>query len=328
MNIVQFPTSSAGTVRASADAPRDARRAQLEAVSEQFEALFLQQILKQMRKAGDVLGADSPLRSREADTMRDFYDGALAESLARQRQAGIAELLVRQLSGQVGAANAPAAGAAEQPVEAPQAPDSWWQRGVNGLATLWQRGAAGFKALVESVIRHESGGDVAAVSAKGARGLMQLMPDTAREVAGELGVEYSETRLTEDGEYNRRLGSAYLEKLLRRYDGHYALAVAAYNAGPARVDSWLQRHGDPRSGAIDTDSWVEKIPFDETRRYTRSILADLRRTQPGASEMRQSRVNSAADPVALPNGTTSAAGGHRSAAFAHPIRIAAKDIVS
>lgn len=75
---------------------------QLEMAAEQFEALFLQQVLKQMRKAGDVLSADSPLRSRELDTMRDFYDGVLAETLAGKKQTGIADLLVKQLSGNGG----------------------------------------------------------------------------------------------------------------------------------------------------------------------------------------------------------------------------------
>lgn len=329
MNILNTPSLGASV---HTDASRDTRRAQLEAVSEQFEALFLQQILKQMRKAADVLGADSPLRSREADTFRDFYDGALAEALARKRQAGIAELLVRQLGGD----DQPPAVASEgqhmlqAAQQAGTAIAGALQRGVEGMASLWQRGAAGFQALVESVIRHESAGDAAAVSPKGARGLMQLMPDTARELAAELGLAYSEERLTADPDFNRRLGSAYLEKLLRRYDGHYALAVAAYNAGPSRVDAWLQRNGDPRTGEIDTAEWVRRIPFPETRRYTVSILADLQTApapRPGVSPGRAAEVNGAAAPVALPESESGAVGAYRSPAFAPPIRIEAKGTV-
>jgi soluble lytic murein transglycosylase len=101
---------------------------------------------------------------------------------------------------------------------------------------------------------------------------MQLMPDTARDMARELGLAYDEARLLNDGDYNKRLGTAYLNKMLDRYDGHQALALAAYNAGPGRVDEWLQRHGDPRSGELSTHEWVERIPFTETREYTRKIL--------------------------------------------------------
>src|SRR5690606_38245338 len=76
-----------------------AREQQLQAAAEQFEALFLQQILKQMRKASDVLAEGNPMRSREMDTMRDFYDEVLAETLAGRKQTGIADMLVKQLSG-------------------------------------------------------------------------------------------------------------------------------------------------------------------------------------------------------------------------------------
>ena len=259
-------------------------RQQLEVASEQFEALFLQQILKQMRKAGDVLSAGSMLRSRQGDTMRDFYDEALAEHLATSRQTGIADLLVQQLSGGVpGAQQFAEAGEAAASAPLPQALASvqpslmgTWQRGVDSVGQLWQRSSQAISGLVDSLIRHESAGDVAAVSHKGARGLMQLMPDTAREMAAKLGLEFDEARLTRDGDYNKRLGVAYLDEMLQRYDGHPALAVAAYNAGPGNVDEWLQRNGDPRTGQVGIEAWVQRIPFEETRNYTRSILHDLR----------------------------------------------------
>ncbi len=90
MSIVSLP-HHLNAMRARHDGPSAARRQQLEMVSEQFEAMFLQQILKQMRKAGDVLSAGNPMRSRELDTMRDFYDEVLAETLAGKRQTGIAD---------------------------------------------------------------------------------------------------------------------------------------------------------------------------------------------------------------------------------------------
>src|SRR5690606_30037213 len=225
--------------------------------------MFLQQILKQMRKAGDVLAAGNPMRSRELDTMRDFYDEVLAESLATKRQTGIADMLVQQLSGGLdGTTPAPTAlGLASAGPAGQHALRGTWQRGIEALDNAWAAGKASFQALVASVIKHESSGNVAAVSPKGARGLMQLMPGTARDMAAELGLPFSEARLTSDAEYNKRLGSAYLNKLLERYDGHQALALAAYNAGPGKVDEWLKIHGDPRKGEIGTGAWVQKIPY-------------------------------------------------------------------
>ena len=276
MSIVSLP-QHLNAMRARHDGPSAARRQQLEMVSEQFEAMFLQQILKQMRKAGDVLSAGNPMRSRELDTMRDFYDEVLAETLAGKRQTGIADMLVQQLSGGIdGSAPAPAAlGLASGGQGGQHALRGTWQRGVEALDSAWAAGKAGFRALVDSVIKHESSGNIAAVSPKGARGLMQLMPGTARDMAAELGLPFDEARLTSDAEYNKRLGSAYLNKMLERYDGHQALALAAYNAGPGKVDEWLKNHGDPRRGDIDAASWIQKIPFQETRDYTRNILKDL-----------------------------------------------------
>lgn len=267
----------------SADAKVVAQPSALEVAAEQFEALFLQQVLKQMRKAGDVLAADNPMRSRELDTMRDFYDGMLADTLATKRQTGIADLLVKQLSGTANQienidAASDMARAGALPERSSVSMDSLrntWQRSIDNLANVWNKSSAGFQSLVDSVIKQESAGQVDAVSLKGALGIMQLMPDTAREMAQSLGVRFDLGRLTRDAGYNQQLGSAYLSRLLERYDGEQALAVAAYNAGPARVDEWLERHGDPRTGDLSVSAWVRQIPFKETREYTSKVLADL-----------------------------------------------------
>lgn len=125
--------------------------------------------------------------------------------------------------------------------------------------------------LVHGITRQESSFDKAVVSHAGARGMMQLMPPTAREQAAKLGVEFEYGRLTSDPAYNVMLGSAYFQRLLAIYDGSYPLAVAAYNAGPGNVRKWINAYGDPR-GNIDIVSWIEKIPFTETRGYVQRVL--------------------------------------------------------
>lgn len=129
-------------------------------------------------------------------------------------------------------------------------------------------------ALRDAIIGRESGGDTNAVSGKGARGLMQLMPGTAEEVAAKLGLPYSKALLTQDPEYNKKLGTAYLDMMLKRYSGSEGLAVAAYNAGPGKVDEWLKQNGDPRNGGISMQDWIQQIPYKETRDYAQNVLAD------------------------------------------------------
>jgi soluble lytic murein transglycosylase len=125
--------------------------------------------------------------------------------------------------------------------------------------------------LVHGITRQESSFDRGAVSHANARGLMQLMPGTAREQAGKMGVGYDYGRLTSDGNYNVMLGSAYFQRLVRMWDGNYPLAVASYNAGAGNVRKWVNNDGDPR-GNVDIVSWIEKIPFEETRGYVQRVL--------------------------------------------------------
>jgi hypothetical protein len=99
------------------------------------------------------------------------------------------------------------------------------------------------------------------------------MPRTAHLMARSLGMPYNRARLTADPDYNIQLGRHYLRTLLRRYDGEVVLAMAAYNAGPRRVDGWIELNGDPRRGTPhDLVDWVELIPFDETRNYVQRVL--------------------------------------------------------
>ena len=125
--------------------------------------------------------------------------------------------------------------------------------------------------LVHGITRQESSFDRAAVSHAGARGMMQLMPGTAREQAGKMGVGYDYGRLTSDPNYNVMLGSAYFQRMVNMWDGNYPLAVASYNAGAGNVRKWVRNYGDPR-GSGDIVSWIEKIPFEETRGYVQRVL--------------------------------------------------------
>ncbi|WP_085809461.1 lytic transglycosylase domain-containing protein [Sphingomonas sp. TZW2008] len=125
--------------------------------------------------------------------------------------------------------------------------------------------------MIHAIARQESQFDRAAISSAGARGLMQLMPGTAREQAGKIGLPYDTGRLILDTSYNAQLGSSYFSRVFDSY-GSYPLAVAAYNAGPGNVNKWLRANGDPRIGGVDMVDWIEAIPFTETRNYVQRVL--------------------------------------------------------
>ncbi len=125
--------------------------------------------------------------------------------------------------------------------------------------------------MIHAIARQESQFDRAAISHAGARGLMQLMPGTAREQAGKLGLSYDAGALTRDTSYNIQLGSGYFQRIYGIY-GSYPLAIAAYNAGPGNVNKWLRANGDPRTGGVDWVDWVEAIPYLETRNYVQRVL--------------------------------------------------------
>ena len=127
-------------------------------------------------------------------------------------------------------------------------------------------------AFILSIIRQESEFDLSANSHAGAKGLMQLMPFTAKLVAKQANLPYSRSRLTTDPEYNINLGSHYIAGLILEYDGAYPFAVAAYNAGPKRVRYWKKLNKDPQKNQIDYINWIELIKFKETRNYVQRVL--------------------------------------------------------
>lgn len=127
-------------------------------------------------------------------------------------------------------------------------------------------------AVVHGIIRQETEFDPTAISGAGARGMMQMMPATARATARDVGLPYHFEWLSYDADYNMRLGLYHLQEVIEEFDGSYILAFAAYNAGGHRSRAWIENYGDPRAAGIDPIDWVEMIPFSETRNYVQRII--------------------------------------------------------
>ena len=129
--------------------------------------------------------------------------------------------------------------------------------------------------MVYAIARQESAFNPRAVSSAGARGLMQLMPATAKRTAQRFGMGFDLNRLVEDPAYNAKLGSAHLGELMEDWKGSYILAFASYNAGGGNVKKWIDAYGDPRKSQVDVVDWVERIPFYETRNYVQRVMENL-----------------------------------------------------
>ncbi|WP_116085750.1 lytic transglycosylase domain-containing protein [Tropicimonas sp. IMCC34011] len=147
------------------------------------------------------------------------------------------------------------------------------------------------RALALSIARRESEFDPVVVSPAGARGLMQLMPGTAQDVANELGLPYDRDGLTDRPDYNATLGSAYLAGLIEVFGPAPVLVSVGYNAGPGRAVDWVGDRGDPRSAGIDIIDWIEMIPFRETQNYVMRVTESLR--------IYRARLTGTAGPVAF-----------------------------
>jgi len=125
---------------------------------------------------------------------------------------------------------------------------------------------------VHAITRQESQFAQNAISHAGASGLMQLMPGTAREQAGKLGMSYMSANLIQSPSYNIQLGDGYFTRMMDYYGGAFPLAAAAYNAGPGNVNKWLRANGDPRNGGISYVDWIEQIPIYETKNYVGRVI--------------------------------------------------------
>jgi soluble lytic murein transglycosylase len=129
-------------------------------------------------------------------------------------------------------------------------------------------------AFTLGIIRQESGFDARIKSSVGARGMMQLMPSTAKVLTKRAHVRFRE-KMLDDADYNMRLGTSYLGSLVGQFDGSYIMAAAAYNAGPGRPSQWMANCGDPRSASVDPVDYIECIPIGETRNYVMRVLENV-----------------------------------------------------
>jgi len=130
-------------------------------------------------------------------------------------------------------------------------------------------------ALLISIAKQESEFFVYAKSPSGALGLVQVMPNTAKITAKKIGIKYDKNKLFKDANYNLTIGSNYLYSLINNYEGSIILAIAAYNAGPTNVNKWLKKNGDPRKEEVNYITWIESIPYTETRNYVQRVLENF-----------------------------------------------------
>ncbi len=122
-------------------------------------------------------------------------------------------------------------------------------------------------AIIYGLVRQESAFDSQADSPAGAKGLMQVMPQTGRQIAADLRDRWGDDDSLFQPDLNLKYGAFYFKKLLGQFNGHYALAAAAYNAGASKIKRWL-----PSGRSQPADIWIENIPYKETRGYVASVL--------------------------------------------------------
>ncbi len=126
-----------------------------------------------------------------------------------------------------------------------------------------------------AITRQESEFNPLIVSHAGARGIMQVMPITAKHVARQHKIKYQLKRLLSDPSYNAMVATAYIADRMDEFRGSYVKSIAGFNAGPGRVRQWIRKFGDPSNPRVDPIDWIERIPFTETRHYVKKVLANL-----------------------------------------------------
>ena len=130
-------------------------------------------------------------------------------------------------------------------------------------------------ALLLAITRQETEFNSLIVSGAGAKGLMQVMTVTAKHVCRDYKIKCHIKKLRSDPSYNAKIASAYIGDRMKEFEGSYVLTFAGYNAGPGRARQWIREFGDPRNSKIDPIDWIERIPFEETRKYVAKVLSNL-----------------------------------------------------
>ncbi len=130
-------------------------------------------------------------------------------------------------------------------------------------------------AILLGIARQESEFNTSIVSPAGARGMLQVMPITAKHICRDHKIKCEIPRLVTDTAYNAMIASAYVGDRMADFRGNYVLTLAGYNAGPGRARQWVREFGDPRGPDVDPIDWIERIPFEETREYVKKVLANV-----------------------------------------------------
>ena len=130
-------------------------------------------------------------------------------------------------------------------------------------------------AFLLGIARQESEFNSQTVSGAGARGILQVMPVTARHVCSTYKVKCDLGRLLTDPSYNTMMASAYIGDRMAEFTGSYVLTLSGFNAGPGRTRQWIREFGDPRDADVDVVDWIMRIPFEETREYVQKVLSNV-----------------------------------------------------
>ncbi|GJD91576.1 hypothetical protein BHAOGJBA_5124 [Methylobacterium hispanicum] len=226
---------------------------------------------RRLATAGDVQAALATTEGQLAKAAQAAGDKAVRNAALRRIASGDARRLV------IGCGVANEIGAYDYAVDLARQGE---RSGISLVDCGWPQVRIGWtdprgpRELVWAVAREESKFDQIQTSGKGAQGFMQVMPGTAQHVGRRAGVAIDPIQMRINRDYNVAVGSNYLAGLLAQFAGNPVLAVAAYNAGPQRVNEWMAARGDPRTGAVDVIDWVEEIPFLETRSYVKKVVAN------------------------------------------------------